>query len=350
MSGAGDSSPAPDPARPFGDRLAAAVAARESQIVLGIDPDPARLWPGALDRTSRARAALAQALAAAHDAARALIAGEHAAEEAAVGADLAVHPAALEAGAAVLAHGVALIDAAGPACVAVKPQLATFERLGFTGALALEGVCAHAHAAGLLVLADGKRGDVPVTAAAYAQALAGATPSPFGAAPGLEADAFTANPLLGRDALAPLIEGARAAGAGAFVLVRTSNPGAADVFDLPLATGEPLWERLALLVAELGETGTAGLSDVGAVTGATAPEHLVRMRELMPATPFLLPGVGAQGGDVAALAPAFAPGRAAGLVTASRSIAQAHETGTGDPPAAARAEAERLRETAWALA
>jgi orotidine-5'-phosphate decarboxylase len=74
------------------------------------------------------------------------------------------------------------------------------------------------------------------------------------------------------------------------------------------------------------------------------------MRELMPATPFLLPGVGAQGGDVAALAPAFAPGRAAGLVTASRSIAQAHETGTKDPATAARAEAERLRETAWALA
>jgi orotidine-5'-phosphate decarboxylase len=74
------------------------------------------------------------------------------------------------------------------------------------------------------------------------------------------------------------------------------------------------------------------------------------MRELMPRTPFLLPGVGAQGGDVATLAPAFAPGRAGGLVTASRSIARAHETSGGDPAAAARAEAERLREVAWALA
>ncbi len=74
------------------------------------------------------------------------------------------------------------------------------------------------------------------------------------------------------------------------------------------------------------------------------------MRELMPRTPFLLPGVGAQGGDVAALAPAFAPGRAAGLVTASRSIANAHEDSGGEPEAAARAEAERLREVAWALA
>jgi orotidine-5'-phosphate decarboxylase len=340
--GAGDRSPAPGPPRrvPFGDRLAAAVAARESQVVLGIDPDPARLWPDPLERASQARAALAQALAAAHEAAR----------DASGDSELEPRPPAFEAAAAVLAHALALIDAAGPACVAAKPQLACFERLGFPGALALEAVCAHARAAGLLVLADGKRGDVPVTAAAYAQALTGATPSPFGAVPGLGADALTANPLLGRDALEPLVTGARAAGAGVFVLVRTSNRGAADLMDLPLAGGEPLWERLAGLVAELGEPAAGTLSDVGAVTGATAPQHLARMRELMPRAPFLLPGVGAQGGDVATLAPAFAPGRAAGLVTASRSIAQAYETAGGDPATAARAEAERLREVAWALA
>jgi orotidine-5'-phosphate decarboxylase len=200
------------------------------------------------------------------------------------------------------------------------------------------------------VLADGKRGDVPVTAAAYGQALTGATPSPFGGIPGLGVDALTANPLLGRDAVEPLIAHARAAGAGVFLLVRTSNPGAADLMDLPLRGGEPLWERLAQLAADAGEPGKAGLTDVGAVTGATAPEHLARMRELMPATPFLLPGVGAQGGDVATLAPAFAPGRAGGLVTASRSIAQAHEKAGGDPAAAARTHAEGLREAAWALA
>jgi orotidine-5'-phosphate decarboxylase len=257
--------------------------------------------------------------------------------------------ARLEAAATVLAHALALVDAAGPACVAVKPQLAFFEQLGFAGWLALEAVCAHARARDLLVLADGKRGDVPSTAAAYARSLVGVTATPFGAASGLRADAFTANPLLGRDALAPLIDSARAAGAGAFLLVRTSNPGAADLLDLPLASGEPLWERLAALVAELGVTGASGLADVGAVTGATAPEHLERMRTLMPATPFLLPGVGAQGGDVRTLAPAFAPGRAAGLVTSSRSIANAHEQNPGGPADAARAEAERLRELAWGL-
>ena len=129
--------------------------------------------------------------------------------------------------------------------------------------------------------------------------------------------------------------------------MRTSNPGAADVLDLELAGGGPLWERLAAMTAELGRG--EPLADVGAVTGATAPEHLARMRELMPRTPFLLPGIGAQGGDVGALAPAFAPGRAAGLVSASRSIAGACEARGGDPAQAARAEAERLREIAWNL-
>ncbi|HEX2412352.1 MAG TPA: orotidine-5'-phosphate decarboxylase [Solirubrobacteraceae bacterium] len=354
MSGAGERSPAPGPATPpFGDRLAAAVAARESQIVLGIDPDPSRLWPEALVRTSEARANLAQAVSAAHEAARAVL--EAATPPpggngwpARAGAE-PPRPPALEAAAAVLAHCLALIEAAGPACVAAKPQLACFERLGFAGALALEAVCEAARAAGLLVLADGKRGDVPVTAAAYAQALTGRTPSPFGGVPGLGVDAFTANPLLGRDALEPLVAGARAAGAGVFVLVRTSNPGAADLLDLPLAGGEPLWERLTTLVNDLGRPSAAGLADVGAVTGATAPEHLARMRELMPSAPFLLPGVGAQGGDVGALAPAFAPGRAGGLVTASRSIADAHEASDGERAAAARAEAERLRDAAWNL-
>jgi orotidine-5'-phosphate decarboxylase len=252
------------------------------------------------------------------------------------------------AAAAVAAHCAALIAAAGPACVAVKPQLACFERLGAPGWAALAATAERGRAAGLLLLADGKRGDVPVTAAAYAQALVGATPTPFGDVPGLGADAFTANPLLGRDALAPLLEAARAAGAGTFLLVRTSNPGAADVQDLPGADGAPLWERLAALVAELGEG--AGLADVGAVTGATAPEHLARMRELMPRAPFLLPGVGAQGGRVEDLAPAFAPGPAGGLVTASRSIADAAQRDGGEAGDAARREAERLRTTAWNLA
>ncbi|MDP1847280.1 MAG: orotidine-5'-phosphate decarboxylase [Solirubrobacteraceae bacterium] len=304
---------------PFADRLADLVEARSSQIVLGLDPDPARLWPDAV----------AQAPSEGSPAHRAA--------------------------AAVRAHCAALIDAAGPACVAVKPQLACFERLGAEGWAALAATVAYARAQGLLVIADAKRGDISVSAAAYAQALVGSTPTPFGDVAGLGADAFTANPLLGIDALEPIVGGARAAGAGVFVLVRTSNPGAADVEDLVIAdgdgAGETVWERLAAIVADLGAppSTTSGLSDIGAVVGATAPEHVARMRELMPHAPFLLPGIGAQGGRVEDLAPAFAPGRAGGLVSASRSIASAHESGGAPPAAAARAEAERLREAAWSL-
>ena len=140
---------------------------------------------------------------------------------------------AAERGRAVVAHCRSLIERAGPACVAVKPQLACFERLGAPGWAALAEVCAAARDAGLLVVADGKRGDVPVTAAAYAQALVGETPTPWGPVAGLGADAFTANPLLGADALEPLVAAAEAAGAGVFALVRTSNPGAADMQDQP---------------------------------------------------------------------------------------------------------------------
>ena len=260
-------------------------------------------------------------------------------------------PPAQLAAAAVLAHCRALIDAVGQACVAVKPQLARFELLGAAGWAALEAVVAHARGAGLLVIADAKRGDIDVTARAYAGALFGGEDSPFGRIEGLGADLATVNPLMGKDAIEPFVSGARAAGSGVLVLVRTSNPGAADIEDLTLVESETVWERLAALVAELGapRVGEAGLSDVGAVVGATEPGHLERARELMPHTTFLLPGVGVQGGRVEDLAPAFAPGPAGGLVSASRSIAGAHHTAGGEPAAAARAEAERLREVAWGL-
>ena len=94
------------------------------------------------------------------------------------------------------------------------------------------------------------------------------------------------------------------------MLVRTSNPGAADLQDLELVGGGTVSDRLATMAAELGAPGigAAGLSDVGAVVGATAPERMEALRELMPAAVFLLPGVGAQGGQVEQLSAAFAPG------------------------------------------
>ncbi len=302
----------------FGDRLAARVTERESQIVLGLDPDPNALWPGM----------------------------EHHGQALPDGT-----LAAARAAAAARAHCEALIDAAGPACVAVKPQLARFEQLGAPGREALGAVCEHARAAGLLVIADAKRGDIDVTAAAYARSLFGGLDTPFGAVAGLGVDMATVNPLMGSDALEPFVAAARESDSAVLVLVRTSNPGAADIEDLRLAEGGSVWERIATLADTLGREGVgeSGLSDVGAVVGATVPEHMARARELMPSAVFLLPGVGAQGGRVEDLAPAFAPGRAGGLVSASRSISSAHLAAGGDPADAARTEAERLRALAWSI-
>jgi orotidine-5'-phosphate decarboxylase len=233
--------------------------------------------------------------------------------------------------------------------VAAKLQLACFERLGGPGWDALADVARYAREQGLLVIADAKRGDVAHSAAAYAQAYFGETPTPFGPVAGLAADALTVNPLLGRDSLEPVVAAARQRGAGVFALVRTSNPGAADLQELQLAGGGSLSERIAALVADLGAAGAAGIADVGAVIGATAPQRLARLRELMPHAAFLLPGVGAQGGKVEDLAAAFAPGPAGGLVSASRGIVNAYEREGGDPATAAGREAARLRALAWQI-
>jgi orotidine-5'-phosphate decarboxylase len=262
----------------FGARLAAAVEARASQVVLGLDPDPRRV-PGGADG---ARAFCRRAIA-----------------------------------------------AAGPACVAAKIQLASFERFGAAGWEAFERTAAAAAESGLLVIADAKRGDVDVTSAAYAEAF---LRPPI--------DALTINPLLGGDAVAPFLAAAVEGGRGVFALVRTSNPGAAELQDLPLAGGGLWHEEVARRLSAWGRPSVdgSGLSALGAVVGATVPERLAALRELMPHQPFLIPGVGAQGGRPDDLGPAFG-GRAAGaLVSASRSIIFA-----GSP----RRAAEELRDALW---
>jgi orotidine-5'-phosphate decarboxylase len=288
--------------------------------VLGLDPDPAQLWPRALELAGADRSPPG--------------------------------PPEVKAARAVAVHCRLAIEAIAEECVAVKLQVACFERLGAAGWSAMREVAAQARKHGLLVIADAKRGDIDVTAAAYAQAFLGATATPYGTVEGLGADALTVNPLLGGDSVAPFVAAARARGGGLFVLVRTSNPGAADLQDLTLSGGESVSDRLAALVAEMGApaVGRANLADVGAVVGATAPDRLLALRSSMPHAVFLLPGVGAQGGRVEDLAPAFEPGPAGGLISASRGIVGAHQRRGGDPAAAARKEASRLRDLAWKLA
>jgi orotidine-5'-phosphate decarboxylase len=252
------------------------------------------------------------------------------------------------AGRAVAFHCRSVIDAVGADCAGVKLQLACFERLGAPGWRALQETVGAAKDAGLIVIADGKRGDVPVTAAAYAQALFGSTPTPWGDAPGLGADAATANPLMGGDSLEPLLDGAHAAGAGVFALVRTSNPGAADIEDLPVDPAGTVTDRVAAMVGRLGESycGERGISSLGAVVGATAPEHIERLRMAMPRCVFLIPGVGAQGGKVSDLAAAYTAGRALALVTVSRALVNAGAE-SGDQAGAARTAAQQLRQQIW---
>lgn len=303
----------------FGDRLAAAVKRRESQLVLGLDPDPQQLWPRAIE-----------------------LAGS---------GDDQPMPTAERAARAVAAHCRLVIDAVAEQCVAIKPQVAWFERLGAPGWAALAEVMQAARDADLLVIADAKRGDVDITATAYAEAFMGSTETPFGMVSGLGADALTVNPLLGTDSLEPFVQVARAARAGLFILARTSNPGAADLQDRELAGARTVSDHVAGLIAALGKAGigSSGLSDIGAVVGATAPHHLARLREAMPHAVLLLPGVGAQGGRVEDLAAAFAPGRAGGLPSASRTIVGAYTAAGGAPELAAKAAAASLRELAWAV-
>jgi orotidine-5'-phosphate decarboxylase len=326
---------------PLGDRLADAVQRRRSQLVLGIDPDPARLWPRALELAGQDRFGRG---APGRDAPG----GDDPATR--VGRAGGDDPAS-RAGRAVAAHCRLLLDAAGDECVAIKPQVACFERLGAPGWAALGELVADARERGLLVVADAKRGDIDVSARAYGNAFFTGVETPYGHVPGLGADLLTASPLLGRDSIGALLEQARAVGGGLLLLTRTSNPGADDLQALALQGGGTVSEAIAKLVDAQGSDGIgrAGLSDVGAVTGATAPGHLERLRELMPNAVMLLPGLGAQGADGRGLAAAFAPGPAGGLVPVSRGLVYAFERDGGDPATAALAEARRLRELLWDL-
>jgi orotidine-5'-phosphate decarboxylase len=238
-----------------------------------------------------------------------------------------------------------VIDAVSAYAVGVKPQLAFFEALGSPGMEGLENVCSYARTAGLIVIADAKRGDIGSTARAYASAYLEAA---AGRAP--LADAMTVNPYLGLDSLEPFIAACRREGAGIFCLVKTSNEGVADIQDLALSDGKQLWQHVAGLVSEWGEelVGERGLSSVGAVVGATHPRAVGEARRLLPRAVLLLPGIGAQGAGPGDVARAFTSGPASALVAASRSVLYAFRSTDDDWRSAAAAEAARLKSEVWA--
>jgi orotidine-5'-phosphate decarboxylase len=240
-----------------------------------------------------------------------------------------------------------IIDAVAPHAVAVKPQLAFFEALGVEGIASLEELCGYARSAGLLVVIDGKRGDIGSTARAYAAAYL----EPRAGRDGPLGDALTVNPYLGPDSVEPYLAACRRHDAGVFCVVKTSNPGGADVQDLALSDGRPVWQHVARLVREWGAdlVGERGLSSVGAVIGATHPRAVGEARRLLPQSLLLLPGVGAQGASPADVARAFTSGPASALVNVSRSVMYAYRQGDqADWRAAAGAAAARVKSEVWA--
>lgn len=225
-----------------------------------------------------------------------------------------------------------VLDAVADLVPAVKFQSACFERLGPPGLDALWDLQRLADQAGLLVILDAKRGDVPMTAAHYAaMAVAGG------------AQALTVNAYPGPETVLPYLD----AGLGVFVLVRTSNPGSEAVQAQGLADGRTVAEMMADHVATLGRSrmGRCGYSDVGAVVAATTPAEARRLRQRMPDQVFLVPGWGAQGATADDIRPLLSPRHDACrgvLVSASRSVIYAFSPGAGDWTGQVRAAAQRF--------
>lgn len=270
----------------FSDRLVNAVKAKKSVTVVGIDPQ-LDLFPPQLQEMVD---------------------------------DLGERQKALE------IFGCGIIDAVADIVPAVKPNIAFYETFGLAGVAAYISICAHAYKKGLIVIGDVKRGDISSTAAAYAAGLLRPLPesgaradNPFQFGPH---HAITINPYLGSDNTVPFLKNAIPNGQGLFMLVKTSNPSSAEIQDLPLANGGTVADAVAKLVAQWGaeHKGECGLSSVGAVVGATHPQMLAHFRELMPDTPFLLPGYGAQGGTAEGIMPAFRGDGSGAVVNASRSV------------------------------
>jgi orotidine-5'-phosphate decarboxylase len=282
----------------FGERLAARMAHTESRLVIGLDPNLERI-----------RQIPQFARAAPPDAAR----------------DFCLE----------------ILASCGDLACAVKPQAAFFECMGAPGWQALADVIAQAKSMGIPVILDVKRGDIGSTAEAYAQHL-----SPSGA---LGADALTVNPYLGGDSLDPFLSACDRHQAGLFVLVKTSNPGSHDLQDLVLEDGRRVCDAVADLVNRWsdGRGPEGSWSPIGAVVGATHPGDVAHLRQRMPRSILLLPGVGAQGADPAKLRPAFGADGMGACVNSSRGILYAWEKASlpaDDFAEAARQAATDLRD------
>src|SRR5260221_4877308 len=273
------------------DRLIGAIEKKGSPICVGIDPIIASM-PDAIFRGGRDKAA---------------------------GGD---PQAAID---AIFEFTTRVLKIVAPHVPCVKFQSAYFEQYHWEGVEAYFNLIQEAAELGLIVIGDVKRGDIGSTASAYAAghlADASLAASDELAIP----DAITVNPMLGLDTLEPFASTAGEFGKGLFVLVRTSNPGSAELQDVKLADGRTWSEMLADKLAPIAEkmVGGPGWSSIGAVVGATQTHTMISLRQRLPKSIFLLPGYGTQGATAEMTRHAFRDGLGA-LVSASRSILYAHK-------------------------
>ncbi len=293
----------------FSDRLLEAIESKRSHVVVGLDPEYGSLPPEIL----------------------------------------AAHPAENYATDRVMKAACysdflcRIVPAIADVACAVKPQIAYFEALGTYGYALYEDVVSMAQKHGLLVIADVKRGDIGSTAEAYAQAhldVAGA-------------DAITVNPYFGTDGLEPFFKRCREAGKGAYVLVKTSNPTSAELQDVALQSGEPVYARVADLVEGWGRdaVGERGYSSIGAVVGGTHPTEGAKLRKRLSTVPFLIPGYGAQGATAGDIAAFFDERGTGAVVNSARAILFAYKKAPDKHWLdAARDEAEAMRSALWQAA
>ena len=263
-------------AAPFADRVIAAVAAKGAPVCVGLDPILAS-FPSELKPK--------------------------------VSADLVAAVATVRS----FCSGV--LTAVADIVPVVKPQSAYFERFGPQGVAAYYDLVAEAQSLGLIVIGDIKRGDIGATSTAYAAAHLADSPYPGITMP----DAITVNPYLGLDTLEPFLAVCREQGKGIFVLVRTSNPGSADLQDLRTELGDTFAETIASKLDAINPAG-GDYGPLGAVVGATQPHTMASIRARMPRSIFLLPGYGTQGATADMTRAAFDMEGKGALVSASRSV------------------------------
>ena len=292
----------------FADRLLEAIEQKGSPICVGLDPVLERLPESLRGGVSRGRA------------------------------EDAVH--------AIEAFCNEVLRLVAPFTPCVKMQSACFERYLWPGLRTWQRLIAEARALDMLVIADVKRGDIGASTEHYAAGCL-AEPPYTDLGPLAGPDAVTVNPYMGADALEPFIRTAGEQGKGVFALVRTSNPGGERIQAVKTAAGPAVADRVAELVAEMGDepglVGERGYSLLGAVVGATAPADAARMRKLMPRQVFLVPGFGAQGGGAEDVRACFNADGKGAIITASRSVIYAYQQqDTADWRSAIRRAAEQM--------